>query len=79
METQTHIVYRNRIEHDLYESGLLVPIVFAMIAFVVAFVSIHWIVQKFAGWRVSQSQYTIAGCGIAGLVAAASVFKYFLI
>lgn len=26
MNTQTHIVYRNRMEHDFYESGMLVPL-----------------------------------------------------
>ena len=79
METQTHIVYRNRIEHDVYESGLLIPIVLAMVAFLVVFVTTQKIVEKVAGWRVGQSQFTLGGCGIAGLIAAATVFKYFLI
>ena len=26
-DTQTHIVYRNRVEHDFYESGMMVPLV----------------------------------------------------
>ena len=48
-DTQTHIVYRNRIEHDLYENNLLVPIFGGLGTFLIVFL----ILMKFAGHNPS--------------------------
>jgi hypothetical protein len=51
-EPQTHIVYRNRVEHDFYESGMMVPLGGGLIVGFLVFLVLAWVAQKLSrDWR----------------------------
>lgn len=82
-ETQTHIVYRNRIEHDFYESGMLVPLGGALIVGFLVFLALCNIFEKHMNRWIRRDRngnntlmvafgFVAVGCGVA-------VFKYLTI
>lgn len=62
MNTQTHIVYRNRAEHDFYESGMMIPLFGGLAAGFVTMLVLCWIAGRVTQ-RIS---------GPSGLVVGAS-------
>ena len=58
-QTQTHIVYRNRLEHDFYESGMLIPLIGALLAGFVVFLALAALFER-ASRRWSIGKLTLA-------------------
>lgn len=51
MTTQSIIVYRNPLEAAFWESGLLFPLMCAMVAAAIAAVSVDWLLRKIPGGK----------------------------
>lgn len=68
--TQTVIVYRNRVEHDLYEHGLIFPIIMFVCITCILAVSLHKLldlVSKKQRWTQWSTQYKWLSYAAIGL------------
>jgi hypothetical protein len=72
VNTQSIIVYRNPLEQQFWESGMLFPIMIFMIVFIATFLATHKIQEMiFGSWKVYTEKWPVWINTVAGLVAVA--------
>lgn len=80
IQTQSVIVYRNRVEHDLYENGLIFPIVvFVLVTAAMAVIlsSIgEWVAKK-CKWSLYSWQRTWVSYAAVGFSVVLGAFALF--
>jgi len=77
-QPDTHIVYRNRAEHDFYESGMMVPLIGGLGAGFITMLILAAIAEKFSrGGR--QNGLVVGGCCIASLCVGVLTFNWLFI
>ena len=73
-QPQTHIVYRNRVEHDFYESGMLVPLGGGLLVGFLVFLALASLAKKVSkDWR-GPSNTAITLAAIVAVVAGGFTF-----
>lgn len=78
-QTQTHIVYRNRVEHDFYESGMMIPLIGGLSIGFLVFVFLAWAAQKASrSWR-GPSQLAIVASAVVAIICGGYTFNHLMI
>lgn len=77
-QTQTHIVYRNRLEHDFYESGMLIPLIGALLAGFVVFLALAALFERASRrWSIGKlDNMLLGGFGLIAAGCGAAVFRW---
>ena len=80
-DTQTHIVYRNRVEHDFYESGMMVPLVGGLVAGFLVFLALAALFERITRrWSIGKlDNMLLAGFGLIAAGCGAGVFHWLAI
>lgn len=78
-DTQTVIVYRNRVEHDFYESGMLIPLIGGLGVGLLTMLFLAWLVGKLSrDWR-GPNGLVVGACCVASLCAGVLTFHWLAI
>lgn len=78
-DTKTVIVYRNRAEHDFYESGMMVPLIGGLGVGLLTMLFLAWLAGKLTrDWR-GPSGWMVGICCLASVAAGVLTFKWLFI
>lgn len=78
-DTQTVIVYRNRAEHDFYESGMMIPLIGGLGVGLLTMLFLAWVAGKLSrDWR-GPSGLVVGACCVASLVAGVLTFNWLFV
>jgi len=81
-EPQTHIVYRNRVEHDFYESGMMVPLGGGLLVGFLVFLGLCKLFERHLNrWSGDRggNNMLMGGFALAAIGAGVAVFKYLML
>lgn len=78
-DPQTHIVYRNRAEHDFYESGMMIPLIGGLGVGFIVFLLLAGLAKKLSrDWR-GPNDFAMGAAIVVALCSGALMFQWLFI
>ena len=78
-DPQTHIVYRNRAEHDFYESGMMIPLIGGLGVGFLLFLGLMAIIQMPRRGFHGPSNFAVGVAAVISLIAGGAAFHFLML